>query len=151
MAPGVIHCVYTVKTSACIGGHAWRVVDIQAMNKACRAESQKDNIKNNSNKVLPLWYPIATFLALKLSAATSTAMDDKLGTPMLCRQDLLHARQSLLTTLMEEIFLLSGAADLAGVVRDGVIMDYGLKEIAWILKFCFVPAAIAITRLTQVM
>jgi hypothetical protein len=72
------------------------------MNKACRAESKKDDIKNNSNMVLPLWYPTAIFLALELSATTSTAMDGKLGTPMLCGQDLLHARQSLLTMLTEE-------------------------------------------------
>ena len=151
MAPRVIHFVYTVKPSACIAGHAWRVVDIQARNKACRAELKKDNIKNNSNKVLPLWHPTAFLLALELSAATSTAMDDKPGTPMLRGQDLLHTRQSLLTMLMEESFLLSGAADPAGVAKDGMMMDYGLKEIARILKFCFVPAANAVTRLKQVM
>jgi hypothetical protein len=82
MAPRVIHFVYTVKPSACIAGHAWGVVDIQALNKACPAELKKDNIKNNSNQLLPLRYPTASFLAVERSAATS-AMDDKLGTPML--------------------------------------------------------------------
>lgn len=47
---------------------------------------------------------------------------------------------------MEEFFLLSGAADPAGVVKDGMMMDYGLNEIARILQFCFAPAAITITR-----
>jgi hypothetical protein len=151
MAPRVIHFVYTVKPSAYIAGHAWRVVDIQAINKVCRAKSKKDNIKNNSNRVLPLWSPTAILLSLALFAATSTAMDDKLGTSMLRGQDLLHARQSLLTILMEEFFLLTGAAGPAGMVKDGVMMDCGLKEIARILNFCFVPAANTITRLKQVM
>ena len=52
---------------------------------------------------------------------------------------------------MEEFFLLSGAADPAGVVKDGMMMDYGLNEIARILEFCSVPAANAITSLRQVM
>jgi hypothetical protein len=78
-------------------------------------------------------------------------MDDKLVAPMLRGRDLLHARQSLPTVWMEEFFLLSSAADLAGVVEDGMMVDYGLNEIARILEYYFVPAANTITRSKQVM
>lgn len=129
MAPGVKHCVYTLETSVCIGGHGWLLEDVPRCYEALKQEH-----RDGSNETLPLWYPVLSCFAIEMAKKQDDATARKL-------------RSVLLACLETPFVHLSGKPPANSIKIGDTVADFGVPDIAAVLKYCQVPAARAVKAL----